>query len=262
MTKTNVVIEESNLSVAWGKAFLEVYKNNEVAPMIVVIKDLNSEENVELRSIRDALDLSLGDHNLQSCRTVAGTIFPEGLWVPENGRNELFERYRKLLPRLKKHSGNGYGLYFQRLIAYGCDKEFNNGVNQLEKIFEKYRKSVRRRTAYHAAIFDPHEDHSPQLRRGFPCLQHVSFDVTGNDHLTITGTYVTQYMFERAYGNYLGLFRLGRFMAHEMGRQLTRVTCIAAPAVRGPVPKKRLRPLAQTIREAIHESEFQPRLVG
>ncbi len=262
MTKTNVVIEESNLSLAWGKAFLEVYKHNEVAPMIVVIKDLNSEEDIELGSIREALDLSLGDEKFQSCRTVASTIFPEGLWVPENGRGELFERYRKIMPRMKKYRKNQYGLYFQRLIAYGCDDEFNHGVNQLEKICEKYQNSIRRRTAFHAAIFDPHEDHSPQIRRGFPCLQHVSFDVTGNDQLTITGTYVTQYMFERAYGNYLGLFQLGRFMAHEMGRQLTRVTCIAAPAVRGPVAKKRLRPLAQTVREAIHESEIQPRLVG
>ena len=262
MTKTNVVIEEGNLSVAWGKAFLEVYENKEVAPMIVVIKDLDIEETVESRSIRDALDLSLGEHKFQSCQTVASTIFPQGLWVPENGRNKLFERYRNIMPRIKKYRKNWHGLYFQRLIAYGCDDEFNNGVNQLEKILGKYRNSVRRRTAFHAAIFDPREDHSPQVRRGFPCLQHVSFDVTGKDHLSVTGTYVTQYMFERAYGNYLGLYQLGKFMAHELGRQLTRVTCIAAPAVRGPVAKKRLRPLAQAVREAIHESECQPRLVG
>jgi hypothetical protein len=39
-----------------------------------------------------------------------------------------------------------------------------------------------------------------------------------------------QYLFERAYGNYLGLVRLGRFMAHEMGLQLERVVCMAAVA--------------------------------
>ena len=33
----------------------------------------------------------------------------------------------------------------------------------------------------------------------------------------MTGFYATQYVVERAYGNYLGLCRLGEFMAHEMG---------------------------------------------
>ncbi len=37
-----------------------------------------------------------------------------------------------------------------------------------------------------------------------------------------------QYLFERAYGNYLGLKRLGDFMAHEMSLTLERVVCIAA----------------------------------
>jgi len=37
-----------------------------------------------------------------------------------------------------------------------------------------------------------------------------------------------QYLFERAYGNYLGLKRLGEFMAHEMSLRLERVICIAA----------------------------------
>jgi hypothetical protein len=37
-----------------------------------------------------------------------------------------------------------------------------------------------------------------------------------------------QYMFRRAYGNYLGLVRLGRFMAHEMGFHCDRVICVAS----------------------------------
>jgi hypothetical protein len=39
-----------------------------------------------------------------------------------------------------------------------------------------------------------------------------------------------QYLFERAYGNYLGLARLGEFMAHEMGLRLERVVCFSAVA--------------------------------
>ena len=36
--------------------------------------------------------------------------------------------------------------------------------------------------------------------------------------------YAKQYMVERGYGNYLGLCRLGEFVAHELGLSLTRVT--------------------------------------
>jgi hypothetical protein len=39
-------------------------------------------------------------------------------------------------------------------------------------------------------------------------------------------------MIKRAYGNYLGLARLGHFMAVEMGLRLERMTCIAAVGMR------------------------------
>jgi len=39
-----------------------------------------------------------------------------------------------------------------------------------------------------------------------------------------------QYLFQRAYGNYLGLARLGEFMAKEMKLRLERVVCFAGIA--------------------------------
>jgi hypothetical protein len=46
----------------------------------------------------------------------------------------------------------------------------------------------------------------------------------------VTGLYATQTLFERAYGNYIGLCDLGRFFAHQWGLQLIRVTCVASVA--------------------------------
>ena len=91
------------------------------------------------------------------------------------------------------------------------------------------------------------KDHTNQRQRGFPCLQHVAFAPQGADGLAVTGFYVTQYIFERAYGNYLGLCRLGRFMAQEMGKQLTQVTCVASPAKGGDKTKSYLRELARRV---------------
>ena len=184
-----------------------------------------------------------------SCHEVANTIFPISLWNPHADRRQLYERYRRILPRVARDRRNRYGLYFERLIAFGHDASFQDGVNQLEHIIQTWHSGNHRRTALQAAIFDPTKDHTNQRQRGFPCLQEVTFAPVGADELSVTGFYATQYIFERAYGNYLGLCRLGRFMAHEMGRDLVQVTCVASPAKRDK-PKGSLERLAHEV-EAI-----------
>ena len=69
--------------------------------------------------------------------------------------------------------------------------------------------------------------------QGFPCLQQVGFAKVGEDGLAVTGFYPMQYVFERAYGNYLGLCRLGKFMAAQMGLRMVRMTCVAGVAMLG-----------------------------
>ena len=150
------------------------------------------------------------------------------------------------------HAGNKYGLYFERLIGFGCDKEGKQGVNQLEHILSTWKRGNHRRTALQASLFDPRKDHTHQQRRGFPCLQHVSFSPTNTGGLAVTGFYATQYVVERAYGNYLGLCRLGEFMAHEMGLKLDRMTCIATPGKRDR-PKYQLHTLAETVRVVLEQ---------
>ena len=79
----------------------------------------------------------------------------------------------------------------------------------------------------------------------------LAFDPQSNGGLNITGVYVTQYVIDRAYGNVLGLIRLGNFMAHEMGLTLTRVNCVATRAVLGNVAKRDLKQLAANVRQAV-----------
>ena len=73
-------------------------------------------------------------------------------------------------------------------------------------------------------------------------------------HFSVTGFYAIQYIFERAYGNYLGLCRLGHFMAHEMEPRLSKVICIATPA-KLDMPKKNLKELAGLVETALHDTE-------
>jgi hypothetical protein len=44
--------------------------------------------------------------------------------------------------------------------------------------------------------------------------------------MAVNGFYAMQYLFERAYGNYLGLCRLGNFVAHELGLELVQMNCM------------------------------------
>lgn len=246
-----VTIVEDNLSVAWAKAFLLTMEAGEIAPLIVVIRLHNEGHLDEVQTIRRALDdeLEEGVRGL-SCQTVANTIFPLSLWNPQAGRRELYNRYFKILPRILKDPHNRYGVYFERLIAFGHDTNFQGGVNQLEHVIQTWLEGNHRRTALLAAVFDPMRDHTNQRQRGFPCLQQVSFAREGKRGLAVTGLYTTQYIFQRAYGNYLGLCRLGRFMAQEMELELTQVTCIASPAVRDKSIKS-LQTLAAKIRNVL-----------
>jgi thymidylate synthase len=82
---------------------------------------------------------------------------------------------------------------------------------------------------FQASIFDPGRDHVRSAQLPFPCLQHVSF-VPQVENLTLNAFYATQQIFNKAYGNYLGLCRLGSFMAQEMELTFSRMNCFIGVA--------------------------------
>ena len=247
-----ITIEADNISVAWADALRCVIDMGEITPLTVVFRGFEDGKPLEVEPIRQILDDAL-DTNAKglSCNEVANTMFPNSLWNPEAPREKLYERYRRIMPRVLKHRLNWTGVYFQRLIAFGRNANFV-GVNQLEHIIQTWHRGNHRRSALQAAIFDPNKDHTDQRQRGFPCLQQVAFAPQGSDGLAVTGFYATQYIYQRAYGNYLGLSWLGRFMAHEMGKQLTQVTCVASLAQRGK-PKKYLQEIEGDIQKILDQ---------
>jgi thymidylate synthase len=228
-TSDNVnVILGSDLSSAWAKVFCKVYEhtNSEISPLLVTFPytDLAS---IEQSSIYMNLDEELLLHKSNSINTIANTIFPISLWNSNKNRKILFERYQKNLRHILKDRRNSKGVYFQRLIAFQTNDA--EPVNQLEHIITTWNGNNHRRSALQAQIFNPYTDHSHARILGFPCLDQIVFNVTGNT-LKITGVYAMQYIFDKALGNYLGLARLGKFMAHEMNLELSEISCIACTA--------------------------------
>jgi hypothetical protein len=239
-----LTIEDNNLSRAWARGFISAAERGVdfLSPLVVTI-NLNSDTPLEILAIRKEVDMFLsGFPEIRSCHTTANTIFPSSLWNRQLERKALFDRYFKILPKIKKHRVNQYGVYFERMIAFGEKRK-----NQLDSILSGYEPSHHRASALQLGIFDPMRDQTTQPQRGFPCLQQVNFIPLGSDGLHIIGTYATQLLADRAYGNYLGLHNLGQFVAHELGMTLIRVTCIAQKAEIGKPSKSQARQFVERI---------------
>lgn len=231
-----VLVQEGDLAVAWAKAFGFFSQRgvSEITPLVVNITGFQGGFPTENAAIRAEVDTALSkrQESQNTCvpDTTANTIFPENLWRLHRakGRKAFLAKYEALLPRLQKRdSRNHKGTYFSRMIS-------GSGGNQLGHVLDTWQAGHRRRSALQIVIFDPTKDHSDQPFLGFPCLDYLTFtpDTSANT-LSVTAMYATQWIFDRAYGNYLGLCRLGRFVAEEMGLRFSQLTCVASFATVG-----------------------------
>lgn len=251
-----LVIVAKSISEAYSRTLLHILEHpgNEIAPLVLTIDGFGEGYDIpEDIRVRAALDALLGKKKKRDVEDVAYTIFPQRLWTMAQGdRAKLFKFYEMAFPayRAWNPKANGKGLYFERLMMYGrgpCDG------NQLEWILSQYdsRPGVRR-SMWQATTFDPARDHSATAQLGFPCLQHVSF-VPTKAGLVANAFYATQQLFDKAYGNYLGLAQLAAFMAHEMGLPLARlnVTIGVAKLERISKTDSAMKPLIEAARACV-----------
>ncbi|MBX3392743.1 MAG: hypothetical protein KF787_08855 [Phycisphaeraceae bacterium] len=273
MNPDAIVVPSGNLSVAWATAFLRVFDapGGELShPLVLTVTEFDEQrEPIEIPAIRSALDETIcginraaGKRKIQDVSATASTIFPHMSWSPRGPRpaQELFERYiTQVFPRLKKLSRlNTRGTYFLRMIhATGLNGPGNKAkhVNQLGEILRWWDRDhgQTRRSALQVSLYDPAKDHTGAALSGFPCLQQVSFGYT-DQGLSVSAYYPTEYIFDRGYGNYLGLCQLGTFMAHEMKLPLNQVNVFVALPERGGVSKAATRKLADALRPMVADS--------
>ena len=231
-------IERPSLTEVWQLALAVAASspNREVHNLVITATAPFHED----ASVTDALDNALEAEGLQKSRTVAGTIFPYSLWRPSSPRSELYGRYLRIWNLLRKHPKNRRGTYFQRLINYPTVGP--NAFNQLEQIITTFLAGNHRRSALQGSITVPSIDLTDARQQGFPCMQQIAFIPHGQE-LEVVAYYPMQFLVERAYGNYLGLYHLGLFMAQEMKLTLKAVTCISVigkldrPSISNQIPK-------------------------
>jgi len=220
-------IVATNLSLGWASVLDRLAQPGVDAISPLSLSFTGFGENgtpIEVPTIRAAVDTLLSAKGKRDVENVAWTIFPQRYWLMAQGnRTTFFEIFLEAFPRIQEFNSqnNKRGSYFQRLVDF---EGGGSGFNQLAWILDEYdRNPSGRRSKWQATTFDPYRDMLTTAQLEFPCLQQVSFTFSGNDGLVVNAFYATQQIVHKGYGNYLGLARLGAFMASQMQRRLERL---------------------------------------
>jgi hypothetical protein len=221
------VIKSNNLSRAWLKAYRALCQRgaDELVPLLVCVDGFEAGVPQEDQVIRNALDEKLQAMGRGMIETVANTIFPQSFYRRYRDRGQFYRRYLASYPRIQAldRKKNCRGVYFERFIAPQAGGPASKPGGQLEHIITSYPK-LKRRSVLQLAAFDPARDHTTGKYLLFPCLQHVTF-VPHQGELTVNAFYASQCIFQKAYGNYLGLVRLGAFVAEQLKLELVQLCC-------------------------------------
>lgn len=182
-----------------------------------------------------------------SIETVAGTIFPQGLYNRRK-RPDFYQEYLRLIARAKKPGT--WGQYFERMTHRTASD--GRVVNPLEDVIGKLHRAVTSgnsiyQSTYELSPSDPAQDINPgedigaelatydptrdrNRPYGGPCLSHLSFKITDRHILDLTAIYRSHHYCERALGNLLGLARLQKYVADQAGLDQGTLTCVSTHA--------------------------------
>ena len=165
----------------------------------------------------------------KSVRSIANTIFPEGLYRRHGAPDFIRVFHERVLPKVRK-SDRWSGYYFERMTAY--PRRDGTSLNQLWGIVERIRNERNRsRNKFEVSLFDPERDvdNSPY---GCQCLSFLSFKLLPGPErpVALTAIYRNHYYIEKLLGNLIGLGRLMAFVAAEGGVALGPLTVLSTHA--------------------------------
>lgn len=215
-----IALTADNLSLGWAKVMLALTRPGvtRLTPLTLTVRGFAADGTAaEVPEIREAVDAFLAAQEKRDTENVAFTIFPQRYWDMSDGdRDAFFDLFIESFQRIQKFNprNNKRGSYFQRLVDFHGDGQ---GPNQLKWMIEEYLEhpKARRTSKFQATTFDPARDYTSAGQLEFPCLQQVSF-VFEDNALHLNAFYATQQIARKGYGNYLGLARLGAFVAGQI----------------------------------------------
>lgn len=265
-------IARDNLSHAWADALRYLVDHEgRAVHLVVAIQRPGDPEDDRVRDVLDAFvsERRAAGDGMWPVSTVANTIFPAAFYRPgrEEARSRLYELHAKA-QRVHQRMRDPEN-YFNRLVAYPVPG--GEPFNQLEYVVDRLINQRRPRkggrggplsSAYEVGLTIPDGGdlriQAPGKDRNtmsFPCLSHLSFTLE-HDTLNLAALYRNQHFVARAYGNYIGLARIGTFIAQEVGIKLGEIVCVAthADAQISDFGKTRVQRLARSAQDSISGS--------
>ena len=199
------------------------------------------------KNVYRIVDSFLAERAAIRLSTVINTIFPATLYK-RCGGDSLFEEYRRVLPRLKKHERfQSWGTYAGRLTA--CTNAAGETFNPLSDLIEKLRDQLANRSHMRAAyeintldfvtdipLYRAETDRNRTMSG--PCLSHLSFKLKADRTLMLTALYRSHYYIHRALGNLYGLAWLQFFVASQLKIQMAELVCHSTMATLDTLPAK------------------------
>jgi hypothetical protein len=216
-----------------------------------------AEPTVEIASVREIVDALLEKLRRPPIDEVRNTLFPAALAKRYPEPAELAARYRdRIYPKLKKlDRANQPGTYFLRMVD---DPSHPGLVDQLSAAVDKLRDSHTGKRwkaryevdmSYGLDLGIYKHDKDERKTRSFPCLSFCSFQLDEN-RVHMTANYRSQYLVQRAYGNYLALGQLLAYVASAAGYEPGELLVVAGHATID-APVSSVRAAAASARAAI-----------
>ena len=289
----SVHVHADDLGGAWLSAFeaLVAGQGDVVNLTVTVTTPL-----IEDVGVRSAVEAELAQRRArgveptpQSVHTVANTIFPISLYVPDrpNAAGRFFTA--AVCGQRSRHGTSArWGTYVGRLVDYPGPK---GRANQLELVVNQLKSAgAAWKDRYELAVTVPDYDgaadpedlwldtahgrqasvrdlrviadtHSDHHARGGPCLAHVSLTLI-DGRLSMTALYRRQSYVARAYGNFVGLSRLLHFLATEGGHEVGELMIVASHAEIDGARRHELLQAARQVQGQLQPVEVQARPFG
>lgn len=214
------IVSGSSAIHAWWSATAEILEAGFDEYVMVVEFDSSGTSKASLR----AVDLLAAGEGAERPRSVASMLMPQPVIEHPGGASDALSYGLAMLERgrtIGKRYSGWQDTYFERM----CRGFGTPGAAPLFNLCDKARKwGTNHQAAFYLHTSGPGDGFRTM---GAPCLQYVQVRLTPNATLELVSLYRSHDYFDKALGNFVGLERLGTFIATQTQRCLTRVTNIS-----------------------------------
>lgn len=214
------LIESVNIKLAYCNA-VEFLSSNHWEYFNLIVQITNP-DTFDIEDVREFNEF-YRSISVPSPKIVASTIFPQGMYKSAGSRDELYRKYEsRLYPKAKY---GRWGTYFERMINY---RHNSTSINQLENIISKINsRAIDQKAAY--TIYIQYPGNETTRIMGAPCLNYLAIQIKAGQ-IGALAVYRNHDFLTRAFGNYLGLCNLIKFLSLETENEVGMLTCISSHA--------------------------------